>query len=130
MTRQATWVALAMFGGAVLGCGPAKELPNAGDIPTAPGSGDKAPAAPTVSDPAAKEYVETARKAFGGGNADLVAKGALSRATLKGTMALPINNETIPLPTTRTIAAGWSDRFFAGNVIDFAWIGRESCRCS
>lgn len=113
MTRLATWVALAMFGGAVIGCGPAKELPDAADLPTAPGAGEKAPAAPTASDPAAKEYVETARKAFGGGNADLVAKGALSRAVFKGMMVDPRDGQTAP--GARTIAAGWPDRFFAGN---------------
>lgn len=116
MTRLATGVALAAFGFALAGCGPAKELPNVDDLPTAPGAGEKAVAVPTQSEAAAKEYAETARKAFGGGNADLVAKSALSRATFKGMMVDP--ESAAQTPAKRTIAAGWPDRFYAGNELD------------
>lgn len=116
MTRLATGVALAAFGVALVGCGPAKQLPDAADLPTAPGTGEKAPAVPTQSEAAAREYVETVRKAFGGGNADLVAKSALSRATLKGMMVDP--ESAAQASAKRTIAAGWPDRFFGGNEID------------
>jgi hypothetical protein len=118
MKRQAAWVALVVVGFAAGGCGPAKELPNIDELP--PAQDDKAAAVPDKSDPGAREYVETAVKAYTAGKPELAPKGKASRATFKGTMAFPVENDQfVPLPATRQIHAVWPDRFYAGNEIDF-----------
>jgi hypothetical protein len=119
MKRQAAWVALAAVGFAVGGCGPAKELPNADDLPAVQGLGDKAAAVPKESEPAAKEYVEKAVKAYTAGKPDLAAKGKASRTALKGTMAFQLDGQQTPLTSARQIHAVWPDRFYVGNEVDF-----------
>ncbi len=111
MARHATWAALAVAAGLIVGCGAGKELPNA----TPKGPNDDAPAAvvPAASEPAAKAYIETAVKAYTGGKPELVAKGKASRLILTGTRAHPVDNELVPVPTTRTAVAVWPDRFHA-----------------
>ncbi len=107
MARHATWAALAVAAGLIVGCGAGKELPNA----TPKGPNDDAPAAvvPAASEPAAKAYIETAVKAYTGGKPELVAKGKASRAVLKGKQ---YKLDDVPVvETVRTIAAVWPDRY-------------------
>lgn len=104
MTRHATWVALAAFGLAVVGCGPAKELPE--DVPAVQDSGEKSSAVPDKSEPAAKEYIDKVLKAFTAGEPESVAKGKFSRAVLKGKQFGDGN----VVEVTRTIAAVWPNR--------------------
>lgn len=112
MARIAAWMAFAVVAAAVVGCGPAKELP---EVPKGTDSGEKTEQIPTVSDPKAKEYVAKAVAAFTAGKPELVAKGKASRLVLKGTMLYPVDNQQVQVVTTRTIAAVWPDRFYGLN---------------
>jgi hypothetical protein len=106
MARFAVW-ALAWAAGvcAVVGCQPAKEIPDVVPKGTEPSD---APKVPTVSDPAAKEYVAKAVTKFTGGKPELLAKGKASRVAYKGLMP-QLSGEN---PAARTIAAVWPDRYF------------------
>lgn len=112
MSRRAAWVGLAAVAAVVLGCGPGKELPD--DIKIGE-PGEKAITIPGASEPAAKEYVEKALKAFTGGKPERAAKAKVSRVVLKGTMLQPVENQNVPVGTVRTIAAVWPDRFHGTN---------------
>ena len=123
MRQFAAWVAFATVAAmalamvaAVGGCGPGKELPD--EIAKTVDPGEKPVALPNASDPDAKEFIEKAVKAYTGGKPELVAKGKASRLALKGTILYPSENQLLPLPATRTIAAVWHDRFYASNDID------------
>jgi hypothetical protein len=107
MARLALWVP-AVVVGVVVGCQPAKDVPE--DIPKNQ-SVSEGVTVPAASDPAAKAYIEKAVKALTGGKTELLAKGKTSRAVFKGMMSI---NKT-ELPTTRTIAAVWPDRYFVAN---------------
>lgn len=117
MARLAAWVAIATVAAVVVGCGPGKELPAESDIITPTDPGEKPVAVPAESAPDARAYVEKAVKAFTAGKPELVAKGKYSRTVLKGTMTLPIDNQKTPFQTTRTIVAGWPDRFTGINEL-------------
>ena len=106
MARFAVWAALvAAVAAATVGCRPAKEIPT--DVPqgTEPGDGPKVP---TASEAAAKAYVEKAVKALTAGKPELLARGKVSRAALKGQMAISGDS-----PAARAIAAVWPDRYAA-----------------
>ncbi len=113
MTRVAAWIALATVAAGVVGCGPGKELP--ADIPKSDDAGPKPVVVPKQSDPAAKEYIDKAVKAFAGDKPELVARGKVSRLALKGKMLTVVENQSQPLETTRTVAAVWPDRFHGMN---------------
>src|SRR5205807_1357250 len=70
---------------------------------------EKADPVPAVSEPKAKDYVAKVVKAFTGGKPELVAKGKVSRVVMKGTMVLPVENQFVPLPVTRTRVAVWHE---------------------
>jgi hypothetical protein len=114
MARLAFWGALAVALAVVVGCGPAKELPDEGQKGT--DTGDKPVAVPAASDPAAKAYVEKAVKAYTGGKPELVAKGKFGRVVLTGTMRDP-QNVAVPIDATRTMIAAWPDRFTVINEV-------------
>jgi hypothetical protein len=95
---------LAVAVAAVVGCEPAKELPDAVPIRTASGDG---PTVPTASEPAAKAYIDKAVKAFTGGKPELLAKGKVSRTVLKGRIQRP---NKLASDVVRTISAVWPDR--------------------
>lgn len=132
MTRHLFWAALVVAGGVVVGCGPAKELPD--EWAKSPDPGEKVVPVPAASEPAAKEYIEKAVKAYTSGKPELVAKGTASRVTLAGMRLHPVENERVPVSTTRTIAAVWSDRFYfrdelhiRGNKVAFeVWLHGSS----
>ena len=106
MVRLATWTFL-VAAAVVVGCGPAKELPD--EVPAGPDTSEKPAAVPAVSEPAAKAYVEKAVKAYSGGKPEQVAKGKVSRLVLKGKQ---YKLSDIPvIETVRTLAAGWPDRY-------------------
>lgn len=106
MARLAFFTALAVAAAVVLGCGPAKELPD--EIPKGPDSTEQAPAVPRTSDPAAKAYIEKAVKAYTGAKPDLVAKGKASRLVLKGHQ---YKLDGVPVwDATRSISAAWPDK--------------------
>ncbi|QJW92657.1 Rossmann-fold NAD(P)-binding domain-containing protein [Frigoriglobus tundricola] len=120
MARLVTWAALVVAAGVTVGCGPAKELPDA--VPLTPDAGDTPPAVPAASDPATKAYIEKVVKAYTGGKLELVAKGKASRVTLTGTMRDTSNPDT-PISATRSIAAVWPDR--ASIVNDIVYQGKK-----
>jgi hypothetical protein len=105
MSRYAYWVMLVASGAMCVGCQPAKELPAL--LPTGP-QANETPTLPTVSDPAAKAYIEKAVSKMTGGKPELLARGRVSRAVFKG--RLYKLNQTTPSEVTRTIAAVWPDR--------------------
>lgn len=105
MARLAAWVAIAAVAAVVVGCGPAKELPD--DVIKHVEPGEKPVAVPAASEPKAKEYVEKATKAFAAGKPELVAKGKVSRLTLKGKQ---FRRDVGPVEVARTIGAVWPGR--------------------
>jgi hypothetical protein len=113
MTRLAFFAALAVAAAAVLGCGPAKELPD--ELPRGPEPSEQGPVVPKASEPAAAAYVKKAVKAFTGDRPELVAKGKVSRLALKGKMLLPAENQKAMGDATRTLAAVWPDRIQTKN---------------
>ena len=117
MSRRAAWVGLAAVAAVVLGCGPGKELPE--DIKI--NDPDEKPiTVPVASEPAAKEYVARAVKAYAGGKPELVARGKVSRVVFKGTMMLPADNQMRPFSATRTMAAVWHDRIYVNNDLNIS----------
>jgi hypothetical protein len=107
MARLTSWIVLAVVAGVVIGCGPAKELPD--EVITPPDNTEKPIVAPTASEPAAKAYVEKAVKTYSGGKPELVAKGKVSRVLLKGKQ---YKLDDVPVvETVRTLAAVWPDRY-------------------
>jgi len=114
MARLATWAALAVAAGVLVGCGPAKDLPDA--VPQTPDASDAPPAVPAASDPVTKAYLEKVVRAYTGGKPELVAKGKASRVTLTGTMRDTSNPDT-PISATRVISAVWPDRMSVVNDI-------------
>jgi hypothetical protein len=109
MARLAILTAIVVVAAVIVGCGPAKELPD--EIPKGPEHTEKPGAVPTTSEPAAKAYLDKAVKAYTGGKPELVAKGAVNRLKLAGTLRDPGGNQAAAVPATRTIAAAWPDRF-------------------
>jgi hypothetical protein len=109
MARLAFVAALAVGAAVAFGCGPAKELPD--EVPKSPEPGEQqAAAAPKTSEPAAKEYVEKAVRAYTGGKPELLAKGKVARVSLKGRVLLPAGGQKVLAEATRSIAAAWPDR--------------------
>jgi hypothetical protein len=117
MARLTNWMVLAAVAAVAVGCGPAKELPD--EIPKAPDTSEKPVTIPTVSEPAAKTYLEQAVKAFTSGKPEQVAKGKYSRLRLTGVMRDPNPNlnSPAPIPATRSIVAVWPDRFADVDVL-------------
>jgi hypothetical protein len=111
MARLAYGVLLAVSA-AIIGCDPAKELPPELPAKTTP-PGDRAEAVPAASHPAAKAYIDKAVLAYTGGKPELLPKGKYSRVQLKGRQ---YKLDTVPVETTRDIAAVWPDRFTATDV--------------
>lgn len=109
MSRLATWVVLAAAAAVVVGCGPAKELPD--EIPAAPDTSEKPVTIPAVSEPTAKTYLDQAVKAFTGGKPEQIAKTKYSRLHLKGLVRDPNTIPPVPVPATRSIVAAYPDRF-------------------
>jgi hypothetical protein len=107
MARFAAWAALAVAVGAFVGCGPAKELPDAVPARTEP---TEAPVAvPAASEPAAVAYLEKAVRAYTGNRPDLVAKGKASRVVMKGRQ---YKVGDVPfVEVVRTVSAVWPDRY-------------------
>src|SRR5262245_3595802 len=91
MRHFRAWAAGALAAAVVIGCGPGKQLPD--EVPksntTERTTAEPKEKIPTVSDPAAKEIVDRAIKAFTQNNPDLLAKGKLSKVTANGTVKLP-----------------------------------------
>lgn len=109
MTRLAFLSALAVGAAVAFGCGPAKELPD--EIPSRSPEPTQEPAAtPRASEPAAKEYLEKAVRAFTGNKPELVEKGKVARVALKGKMVIPVEGQKVPADATRAVAAVWPDR--------------------
>jgi hypothetical protein len=108
MTRLAFFTALAVAAAVILGCGPAKELPD--EIPKALEPTEKPVVVPAASDPAAKAYVEKVVNAYTGNKPDLVNKGKAFRLAMKGKV-LPVgDNQQTPVNATRKISGVWPDR--------------------
>lgn len=102
---------VATVGFALVGCQPAKELPDA--LPKGNESAE-ASGVPAASTPAAKEYVEKAVKSFTGGKPELLAKCKSSRTVMKGQQHKP---NVPPVDVNRTIAAVWPDRLTDTDVM-------------
>lgn len=113
MARIAGWAALAwaVSACALVGCQPAKDIPDV--VPKGAEPSD-APKVPTASDPAAKEYVAKAVAKFTGGKPELLAKGKVSRAVLKGNRQ---EGSQSLIDVTRTVAAVWPDRLADTDVM-------------
>jgi hypothetical protein len=112
MARLAFFAALAVGAGVVLGCGPAKELPD--DVPgKSPEPTEQPTAVPKTSEPAAKAYLVKAVAAFTGNKPELVEKGKVARLSLKGKMLMPAEGQKVLADATRTVAAVWPDRIHA-----------------
>jgi hypothetical protein len=132
MTRLHFGGVFAVAAAVIVGCGPAKELPE--DVPVHKGTdtGERAAVVPAASEPEAKAYVEKAVKAFTGGKPGLVAKGRVSRLAVKGMMLYPVENQKVPVEAARTIAAVWPDRIAGTNELQIqgvkatirAWLHR------
>ncbi len=110
MARYAAWVGFVVTVVLVVGCEPVKELPT--DVPKV----DRAPTLPQVtpnkSEPAAKAIVDRAVLALTGGKPELLAKGKVSRANLKG-VRFTRDTATQWTEVNRTVAAVWPDRVYA-----------------
>ncbi|MCI0701267.1 MAG: hypothetical protein L0241_09335 [Planctomycetia bacterium] len=131
MARTAIGVViLSMTVAVVIGCGPAKELPD--EVPKHDGPAVEAPL-PDKSDPAAEEVVKRAVKAFTGGKPELLVKGKVSRNTVKG-VTLQIATEQQPkefVESERHLTAVWPDRVhfsydLTGNANRASWLFRPS----
>jgi hypothetical protein len=113
MRHLLAWAAGAIIAGIVIGCGPAKELPD--DIPRSTdngrGEGDDRESVPEKSDPAALEIVERAIKAHTQNNPTLLEKGKISRLTADGTIKIPVGEESQMqlVSGQRTFLARWPD---------------------
>jgi hypothetical protein len=99
----------------VVGCGPAKQLPDV--VPTQRGPSQKAPdpfgPAPAQSDPAAKAALDRAVSAITAGDPKRLGKAKVSRATLQGFIELPGKTEAgepLRREATRNVEAVWPDR--------------------
>src|SRR5262249_42626098 len=101
---------LGLLAAVVVGCGPAKELPEI--VPTQRGSGqlsaDPFGPAPAQSDPAAKAVLDRAVKAITGDDPKPLEKAQVSRGTAHGSRHLP--NRAEPAEATRVTEAVWPDR--------------------
>ncbi len=109
--RQLSVCAAILFA-ALIGCGPAKELPD--EIPKAePGEspGETPENVPTQSDPAAKTSLDRAVKAITGDMPDRLKKAKVSVSTYRGSIMLP--NTPAPTPATLRWEIAWPDRLRA-----------------
>jgi len=113
MRNLLAW-AVGLFAASILiGCGPAKELPD--EIPKSTETGsattESREKSPEVSDPAAVEIIEHAVKAHTQNNLSLLTKGKISRMVASGTVKLPFGpgGERIHVPAQRTFLARWPD---------------------
>lgn len=109
MARLTSWIVLAVAAGVVIGCGPAKELPD--EVVKAPDATEKPVAVPEGSEATAKAYLDKALKSYTSGKPEQVAKGKFSRLKLNGTLRDPNVNPPVLASATRNIAAVWPDRF-------------------
>ena len=108
--RQFSVCAAGVLVAAVIGCGPAKELP--GTVPerkveTGPGPDPFGPA-PAASDQAAKVILERAVKAITENVPGGVAKAKAASATFAGRLMRPENREMAD--AVRTVEISWPDR--------------------
>jgi hypothetical protein len=111
MRYPRAWAAGALIAAIVIGCGPAKELPD--DVPKSTansgGPGESRDVVPEKSDPAALEIVDRAIKAHTKSNPVLLARGKISRSTANGTVKLHVGEERQAQQVSghRTFLARW-----------------------
>lgn len=116
MARHALLAALVVLAAVIVGCEPAKELPD--DIPKITEPTEPEIVVPAASEPAAKAYIEKAVKAYTGNKPELIAKGKTSRVVLKGKMLLPVETQKVESEASRAIVAAWPDRLQVVNEFE------------
>lgn len=108
-----SWAVGVLAAAIVLGCGPAKELPDETPAPRQTSSKPVEPGlkVPTVSDADAKAYIDRAIKVFTQDDPSRLTKGKQSKSTCSGSMKLPIDPSMglASVPTDRSFIARWPD---------------------
>ena len=109
MLRIVGWAALVVVAAAIVGCGPAKELPD--EEPKGAAPVKQAHAVPAASEAAAKKMIEQAVREVTGGQPDRLAKAKTSRVFAKGDYIYPngVVKQSIP-NTERRLMVVWPDR--------------------
>ena len=141
MRHYRTWAVLWIAAAVLIGCGPAKELPDDGSGSKGSDRGSTEPkeVIPASSDPVAKEIVDRAIKAHTQNNPSLLKKGKVSKMTATGTIKVPVESRMANPQTVLKFFAAWPDRIKAVyeyktelNATDtlllrrpFQWISRD-----
>ena len=119
MARLATWIVLVVAAGVVVGCGPAKELPD--EVPRTTEPTEKPLAVPAASEPAAKALADRALQASPAASRNRPRSGKRPAGRFAGRAR---SAPTRPIETVQTEAAVWPDRYAA--VVDMQLFGARS----